>query len=307
MNRDRLVRSCRNGFTLVELLVVIGIIAVLIGVLLPVLNKARQSARSLQCLSNLRQFYMADAMYVNRYKGWHMPGWTGVTVQPFLSAAYNGQDIWTDLYEFRKTISVRYWGNNVSQPDGRAFRAYFPQAKFCPEMLRGFNDLHVADADSDYTDWYVDYSYGMNVDGVDSDNGTDVVYNPAMAPQCDTALGADCVHGFKASQVKSPGDKIFLSDAMYFWINEWGSGVAPGWKGKVSSYDLTGEVTHTGTVPAGAYNTERTVAWRHNKKTIANVIFFDGHGEPVRKDRFVTLDSTGKKTVNLKMWRVLER
>ena len=57
------------GFTLVELLVVIGIIALLITMLLPALNRAREQAKTVQCISNLRQLAVSAHLYAHLHKG----------------------------------------------------------------------------------------------------------------------------------------------------------------------------------------------------------------------------------------------
>ena len=67
------MRTARRGFTLVELLVVIGIIALLIAILLPALQSARAAANAAVCLSNQRSNAQAIAMYANDSRGYLPP------------------------------------------------------------------------------------------------------------------------------------------------------------------------------------------------------------------------------------------
>ena len=121
----------RRGFTLVELLVVIGIIAVLIGVLLPTLGKARAAANRAACLSNLRSIMQMMNVYAVQNHDQIPLGTAGDSYQSsyFISRNNGG------------TVNWPGWG-----PLYKAGLMKEPRYLYCPSENRGY---HMYDTEPD--------------------------------------------------------------------------------------------------------------------------------------------------------------
>src|SRR3954466_6643775 len=123
-----LIRPAKRkaGFTLVELLVVIGIIAVLVGILLPALNKARRAAATVQSSSNMKQVASAMMMYINANKGKLPPA----VLQP--STAYPNGWWWPNELVRGKHINAPSVYSTPGQTN-KVFRN--PNVFKCPEGI----------------------------------------------------------------------------------------------------------------------------------------------------------------------------
>lgn len=93
-------KGSRRAFTLIELLVVIAIIAILAGLLLPVLARAKERAKRTECLSNLRQWGLANQMYLDEHAQ-TFPDFAIASTTPGAPGGYSqDRPNWTDLAAF---------------------------------------------------------------------------------------------------------------------------------------------------------------------------------------------------------------
>lgn len=183
----------KNGFTLVELLVVIAIIAILLSILMPSLGKAREQARRIVCGNNLKQVGIADNIYSQESKEWHVPLVNGTSPE---------NPTWFTNPLFVKIMVLKGALNTEAQQGYKANT--LPKQFKCPSDKRTIgNGLYVVNQVVSGT------SYGMNTTSI-------LVSEPRIWYY--TANGQGVCHSLRTMKVAQPSQKFFLLDAVWFGV-----------------------------------------------------------------------------------------
>ncbi len=229
----------KTDFTLIELLVVIAIIAILAGMLLPSLNTAREKARSIQCLSNIKTLTGAGIQYSADYRECWIPFRQGYTLK--VTASDSGQDLkWylnPDLPKYAGIVPNKY---HTTQAWALGF---WPKGNLCPTRL--------ATADEGYArEQGITKHYGMNY------------FNGSNFP--DGSLDTDGWQQktfYRYNKVKRPSAKFIFTEVVEYGTPK---------KSEPTKFWQKGE-----NLASGDYDSY--ISYRHNGRQTASTGFFDGH------------------------------
>jgi prepilin-type processing-associated H-X9-DG protein/prepilin-type N-terminal cleavage/methylation domain-containing protein len=179
----------RDGFTLLEVLAVVGIIGLLVSLLLPSLNLARQHARSSACKSNLHQLGIGMTMYLHQYDvypghQWILPGdrrirWFNAMAKLLKSYEFQGCAAVSD-WEIGRNNSYGYNYKYLGSARDNLDSPKAPLESFPVKQLR-FPARTIAFGDSDGTGWIKEHV--RNVNDVDMLGNHGYTLDPTFIPE----------------------------------------------------------------------------------------------------------------------------
>lgn len=300
--RDRLART--RGFTLVELLVVIGIIAILIGILLPSLSKARSAANKVKCAASLAQIGQGFMLYYNDYNQ---------AIPPALFHFQGGPyTIGDDTIATNTSI---YWFNFISPEVNAANMGLSTSIGGAAAQARKRNVLWGCPAFTGYVRFSLatgddinrtQPGYGMSgflLYQDDSPNSYDPIggTGPAETGFDQNILTMDATGKltgssntwYKVSQIRNSADRGLVADCR-FWLWESASpGAGPTFPQNITAQNASGaSYTWTGSSQTtvdifrhgkepGASGTGSSSVFANSGGSISyNVLYFDGHVAP---------------------------
>jgi prepilin-type N-terminal cleavage/methylation domain-containing protein len=270
--RRRSVQS--SGFTLVELLVVIGIIALLIAILLPALSRARESANQIKCGSNLRQIGMAMFMYTSDNAG-YFPAAARADRQELNDYVYWQQP---STYWDSNLFSVAL-GNPRSLDNGALVkymgRHFNPQAWTCPSDDPASHLATYTLVPGVYP--HYPYSYTMNylLDSTYDSSGSTAWMGGVMKISRIHHAAATIMMGEEATSTVNDGSWVMVSSP--------DNNPTPGPDFLAVRHDRTASLPDNVTGPLTGYDATPTVNIK-NARAKGNVEFCDGHADYVTRE-----------------------
>ncbi len=200
MNQTQSPHSKAAAFTLVELLVVIGIISILIAMLLPALNKAREQAKSVACLSNLRQLGQSMQMYRNDNDDAFPLYATTVGMYAYGSGQYEGDHtIWSRLLWLKGYVSNSQIYACPAFPNPAVDKSWFALTDGALDAAR----TRLASGSNEGVFTYVHYGYNLENIGANyrDTRGLPVTERQQRAPA-------------KGKDLQNPSSTIVLCDSV---------------------------------------------------------------------------------------------